>query len=139
MVENPETGNPYDPPSTAADLSATDAPTVNSGVTPIETSTITFVVSLVFLVILPATNIVPLGKDVLPPFLMLPSPSRIGAICYITLCPVGALALAVSVGFIHYTARHPFHRPLLRRLIGWVFLTASFVLGLFGALTVFGG
>lgn len=96
-------------------------------------------VAIVFLVVLPATNIVPLRKGVLPSFLMLPSPSRIGAIGYIALCPVGALALAAIVGFSHCALRSCFHRPLFRRLIGWLFVTVSLAVGLLGALAILGG
>jgi hypothetical protein len=70
---------------------------------------------------------------------MLPSPGRIGALGYIVLCPVGALALAAAVGLSHTVLRRVFHRPFLRRVIGWLFVTASLAVGLFGALTVFGG
>jgi uncharacterized integral membrane protein len=110
-----------------------------SGVGPLETSVVAFIICALLLLILPATNHKPLGRNVLPTFLRLPSPGQVGAIGYLLLIPVGAAVIAAFVGIPHAIVCRFVHSPFVSRVLDWSFLAAAHIAGLLGAFTIFGG
>jgi hypothetical protein len=106
---------------------------------PIESSVVAFIISALLLFILPATRHTPLGRNVLPTFLLLPSPGQVGAVGYLLLIPVGAAVIAASVGIPHAIICRFVRSPFGCRIVGWLFLAAAHIAGFLGALTIFGG